>query len=491
MLVVPEALLARFQAIAMERLERIDDGWRSLTKGANTPSLEEDVLRDLHTLKGDARVIGMTEVWLLCQRLEELFEAARAKSYLVHDDVDIVVTMAIQFIGMLVRKQSSARRGIDIDGFMKQIEAVMSEWLRRSSQAPHERVSVGPHLRVKDHRALSASSGLRLSTSTTAVYLEHLRNTGDAQQRVHDLWTSLLAGLVEANGVALAPIVAANVSAAEDLAKRLEKRVRIEVTGDRTDVTPETLEAIGVFLVHTLSNAIDHGIELPAVRQQKGKDPVAHLDVRIEREGEKIAVTVRDDGAGIDIALVRDRAIARGLLSEAVAPGASRDQLLEYLFASGFSTREASGEISGRGLGLDAARAAIELQGGTIAIATTENQGTTFTARFLDVRGSIDVRCFEGGASDVRFAVPSNYGVRKTNATGLFAEELVRIPQTPRAGVVSLEIFDDVSHLVLRAGSRPTMHRALRRCPTADTERIEIVWVDDREVVLLRPKAFT
>jgi len=98
------------------------------------------------------------------QRLEDLLEAAHEKGYRVHDDVDVVVTMTIQFIGMLVRKQSSARRGIDLDGFLKQIEQVMSEWLRRSSEAPERPLTVGPHLRMKDHEQLTKASDTQLSS---------------------------------------------------------------------------------------------------------------------------------------------------------------------------------------------------------------------------------------------------------------------------------------------------------------------------------------
>jgi two-component system chemotaxis sensor kinase CheA len=491
MAVVPEALMARFQAVAIQRLERVDAGWTALTHEQGTPELEQEVLRDLHTLKGDARVVGLSDVSLLCQRLEDLLEAARGKKYRVHDDVDIVVTMAIQFIGMLVRKQSSARRGIDIDGFMKQIEGVMSEWLRRSSEAPHERVSVGPHLRVKDHRKLSGSSGLRLSTSTTSVFLEYLRSEqGEPKKRVYDLWKQLLIGVLEANGSELAPMVAGHLSAARELAGKLEKRVRIDVAGDNLEVTPETLETISVFLVHALNNALDHGIEPAPVRKQKGKSQVAEIDVRIRRDGDFVIVSISDDGAGIDIDRVRRRAIERNLLSEAVAPDATREQILEYLFAPGFSTKDKSSDVSGRGIGLDAAHVEVDRHGGTLSISSITDAGTTITAKVVDARGSTDVTCFEG-TSGIRFAVPSKYGVRKTDLpASTTPEELIKLPKGGPSAV-HLEIFDDVSKYVLAAGSRPVLARGIRKCPTADTELVEIVFVDGKEVVLLRPKAFT
>ncbi len=165
--VVPENLLARFQALSFERLERIDSGWTALTQGTAPPTLERDVFRDVHTLKGDARVIGFREVALLSQRLEDLLVAAKARRFRVHDDVDIVVTMAIQFIGMLLRKRGDApRMGIDLDGFVRQIDDVLTEWLRRASEAPKEGEVSGPHLHVAESGDEDRDGGARQRIAT-------------------------------------------------------------------------------------------------------------------------------------------------------------------------------------------------------------------------------------------------------------------------------------------------------------------------------------
>jgi chemotaxis protein histidine kinase CheA len=100
---VPEVLMARFRAAAMLRLERIDKAWAALVRGEASADTDAEMLRDVHTLKGDAKVVGLVDASLLVQRLEDLLGAARERHYSVHDDVDIVVTLANLFLGLLVR----------------------------------------------------------------------------------------------------------------------------------------------------------------------------------------------------------------------------------------------------------------------------------------------------------------------------------------------------------------------------------------------------
>jgi two-component system chemotaxis sensor kinase CheA len=486
---VPDALASMFRAAAMQRLERIDEAWNTLVRGLATEDTERGLLRDVHTLKGDAKVVGLSEVSLLCQRLEELLEAAHAKGYRVHDDVDIVVTMTIQFIGMLVRKQSSTRGGIDLDGFLKQIEQVMSEWLRRSSEAPERWLTVGPHLRMKDRDRLTSSSGLRLSSSTTAVFLEQLRNVGDARERIRGVWLSLLEGVLGAHSAPLASIVFGHGSTARELAGDLGKRVHVEVTGEDVAVTPETSNVIGILLVHALRNAIDHGIESPAARALAGKNAVGEIRIRIVREGEMVTMEIADDGAGIDIDRVRKRAVERGILSAELAPAATHEQLLELLFAAGFSTRDESTPISGRGIGLDAAHAAITEHGGTLQIRSRAGGGTTMLADLPDIRGAFEVVCIPGPPGAPRFALPEDATVRRTDAApNVSLSSVVGIPAPESADNVSIEVISGAKRFVIGAPAMPTVHRALRRCPTPDTDLVEVVWVDGNEVILLRPE---
>ena len=485
---VPEELMTRFRSIAMERLARIDAAWTSLVRGEGTSDTEAKLLRDVHTLKGDAKVVGLVDASLLCQRLEDLLAAARSKAYRVHEDVDIVVTMTIQFIAMLVRKRTLGG-GIDLHGFLKQIEEVMSEWLRRSSEAPDRKLSVGPHLRVKDYQRVTASSGLRLSTAAISVFLEYLRQQGDARKRIYDVWSSLVSGVEEAHRAPVSTIIAGHLETGRALAEDLGKKVRFDTSGGEVGVGPETADVVSVVILHALRNAIDHGIESPADRKAKNKPELGHVSIRVRRDGAAIEVSVTDDGAGIDVDRVRERAVERGLLSAEVAPHATDAEILEFILTSGFSTRDVSTEISGRGVGLHAARAAVSEHGGSIRIETTRLARTATIARVPDVRGRMEVLVFESAHGSVKLAVPATFSLRRVDEPPtIVLEDAVGVPREREAAGLTLEVVGLSPRVIIRAGTRPESRFALRRCIPPETDPTEIVWVDGEEVVLVRPE---
>jgi chemotaxis protein histidine kinase CheA len=484
---VPEVLMARFRAAAMLRLERIDKAWAALVRGEASADTDAEMLRDVHTLKGDAKVVGLVDASLLVQRLEDLLGAARERRYSVHDDVDIVVTMAIQFLGMLVRKESSGRGGIDIDGFMKQVEQVMVDWLRRSSDAPPRGLPVGPHLRVRDHERVATSASLMLAAATTKVFVEQLRSTGEARTRVRECWTSLLDAASAVSRTPLNPLLASNATMARELAVDLGKRVEVRITGGEIAVTPETSEVIGILVVHALRNAIDHGIELPSVRTHAGKHPAGIIRIAVSRDGDRIKVSISDDGAGIDLERARTRAVERGLLSPDVAAQTTLEQISDALFLPGFTTRDSLTPISGRGIGLNAGHAAVTGHGGTLRIERGSTGGLKLLCEVPDIRGTVEVVTFEGSRSGTRFAVPA-VAVRETTTTpDAVLEDLLEIPAGAEKAEKALEISWDDKTVVIGGQHKRAPQRAWRRCPTADTELVEVVWMDDSEVLLVRP----
>lgn len=486
---IPESLMARFRAAAMERLERIDTAWAALVLGEGTAELEVGLLRDVHTLKGDAKVVGLGDASVLCQRLEDLLGAARERRYAVHEDVDFVVTMAIQFLVMIVRKESSTRSGIDIEGFTRQVEQVMSEWLVRPMSAGTDSPpgTAGQRVRIREHERRRASGGA-LSAAVTQVFVEHLRGTGEARARLYDLWLQLVEGHNESARIPIQPLLAGNAAMARELAADLGKSVVVAIEGAETTLTPETGEALGVFAMHALRNAVDHGIEAPSARTRAGKPSEGQIRVNVRRDGDLVHFVVSDDGAGIDLERVRGRAIEHGLLSAELAGHASDEEVIECLFATGLSTRDATTETSGRGIGLDAAQAALANHGGSLRI-ERPTAGLLLVAATHDVRGTINVIGFGGVGSSVTFAVPSVYGVRRTSAEPtVVLEEWLCIPTSGERVTSALEIFWDTRSIVVASTGLLVPHRAWRRCPTSDRDLIEVVSIGESPVLLIRPE---
>ena len=166
-----------------------------------------------------------------------------------------------------------------------------------------------------------------------------------------------------------------------EIADQLGKAVRFDMRGQTTEVDRQIAEGLFEPLLHLVRNAIDHGIEDTAKRATAGKPVEGALSLHVAREGGQIVVTLGDDGAGIDPARIRATAIARGLIDGAAADALSDAQTIRLIFRAGFSTAATITGVSGRGVGMDAALAAIERLRGSIGIDSTPGAGTTFKLR--------------------------------------------------------------------------------------------------------------
>lgn len=163
-----------------------------------------------------------------------------------------------------------------------------------------------------------------------------------------------------------------------DTARSLGKPVRLEITGKDTEVDRDILEKLEAPLTHLLRNAVDHGIEPPAVRATTDKPPEGTIRLDARHRGGMLSITIVDDGAGIDIERLRQKVVDRGHSNASMAARMTEAELLEFLFLPGFSTASQVTEISGRGVGLDVVQDTVRKVGGSVQIKSTLGTGTTF-----------------------------------------------------------------------------------------------------------------
>jgi two-component system chemotaxis sensor kinase CheA len=166
-----------------------------------------------------------------------------------------------------------------------------------------------------------------------------------------------------------------------DLSLSLNRRVRLVMEGQETELDKSLLEAIKDPLTHAVRNALDHGIEPPEARQAAGKDPEGTLKLRAVQEGSHVIVEVSDDGAGIAVEKVRNKAVERGLITAERAAQLAERELLQFVFVPGFSTAAAVTNVSGRGVGMDVVRTNVEKIGGKVEIDSRAGKGTTLRLR--------------------------------------------------------------------------------------------------------------
>jgi len=163
-----------------------------------------------------------------------------------------------------------------------------------------------------------------------------------------------------------------------DAARTLGKSVRFDLIGASAEVDRDILEKLEAPLTHLLRNAVDHGIETPEVRRANGKPAEAVIALEARHRSGMLSITVRDDGAGIDLDRVRAKVRERALAPVNLVGRLTERELLEFLFLPGFSTAGAVTELSGRGVGLDVVHDTLRRVGGTATITTVAGQGTTF-----------------------------------------------------------------------------------------------------------------
>lgn len=163
---------------------------------------------------------------------------------------------------------------------------------------------------------------------------------------------------------------------AADLARELGKRVKVELHGEEVEVDRAILDHLDDPLLHLVRNAVDHGIEPPEERERKGKPPVGIIRLSAAQRSGRLHVTVEEDGRGIDLERVRQRAVERGLLAEMVAEDLPPERICELIFEPGISTRDEVTEVSGRGVGMDAVKRTVEGLGGSVTLTNRPGAGT-------------------------------------------------------------------------------------------------------------------
>ena len=189
-----------------------------------------------------------------------------------------------------------------------------------------------------------------------------------------------------------------------DVAKGCGKQVQIEMEGKETELDKSLLEAIKDPLTYIVRNSVDHGIELPDQRVAQGKRPEGHLKLRACHEGGQVVIEISDDGAGINTAKVKNKAVERGLITAQHAAQMSEREVLNLVFLPGFSTAEKVTNLSGRGVGMDVVKTNIDRVNGSVDLQSTAGKGTAIKIK-IPLTLAI-VRAVIVQTAGKRFAIP-------------------------------------------------------------------------------------
>lgn len=214
--------------------------------------------------------------------------------------------------------------------------------------------------------------------STDAGLAQDIRTAAD---RIDGLVGELQHAVLRLRLLPLSRVMEPMSRLVRDTARRLGKPVELTLSGGETEADKDILDILGEPLLHLVRNALDHGIEPPERRAALGKPATGSIRVTAAQERDGVAVEVADDGAGIDPAQVLAKALEKGIVDPDRAGAMGEREILSLIFAPGFSTSATVSDLSGRGVGMDAVRSAVEQAGGRVEVDSAVGQGTTVRVR--------------------------------------------------------------------------------------------------------------
>jgi two-component system chemotaxis sensor kinase CheA len=189
-----------------------------------------------------------------------------------------------------------------------------------------------------------------------------------------------------------------------DIAASVNKEVELQIFGEGTEVDKTVIEHIGDPMTHILRNSIDHGLENAEERIAKGKDPNGKVVINTFQKGNQIVIEISDDGKGMDVEKLKQKAVDKGLITEEDAAKMPDQTATDLVFMPGFSTKEVATELSGRGVGMDVVKTSVSLLNGYVEVSTHKDLGTTFRLCIPLTLAIIQALMVE--VSGVKYAIP-------------------------------------------------------------------------------------
>lgn len=417
-----------------------------------------EAMREAHSIKGAAQMLGFTDLSQISHQLEDLFVAARQNPSVLDSDVfDVVFSAVDQMsarVDQLARGQMEAvevgeictrladllvKRDRDSESEDKRGRegcsqnpdehpsrplssvpgAAKAPELRQSLRVPVEKLDRLAHLapemvvqslkaferhtelrrlermlsrlrdRVREARITPDSADLDRGQqlgeyadaldAVTRRMREFLVGFSDDRVRLNLITEELRQSVIELTMLPVASVFDAFPRAVRDLARTFDKDIDITIRGRETELDKKIIEQIAEPLIHLIRNAVDHGIETPPDRVRIGKPAAGQLVLSAEQQGNRILITLKDDGRGIDPKMLRAVAIQRRVAPASEIDRWSQEQVFDLIFQPGFSTRSSATDVSGRGVGMDVVKSVVERLGGAVRVQSDLDKGTAIT----------------------------------------------------------------------------------------------------------------
>ncbi|MEO0536179.1 MAG: Hpt domain-containing protein [Cyanobacteria bacterium P01_A01_bin.123] len=460
-------LLAIYRTTSEERLQRLEASLLHLEKHPHDEATLAALMREAHSLKGDAGSTGINAVKSLAHAVEDILIGIQRRTLELDSTISDRLYQGLDAIGQLVQAATTGVAvNVDTDQHLQALREIAptptedapqpapiaAETVAQVAPTPGrqevgglERETVRVETRELDALMAQAEdlAVTRIQISQTATQTQqltalweewqankHKPQTAEPpdppyEERLADLLLNLRATVQDNSSklervaedlrerirklqlLPLSTLFQPLPRVVRDLAKQQSKAVNLILEGEDTLADKRILEGIKDSLMHLVRNAIDHGIEGPDEREAAGKSPIATLRVRAYQTAVSLTIEIQDDGQGLDIEKIKRTALKQGLYAREDLATMSVSQIQRLILAPGFSTRSFITEISGRGVGLDVVQTQVERLKGSIQIESTPGAGSIFRLQLSTSLSTANVVLVE--AQGMKFAVPIEF----------------------------------------------------------------------------------
>ena len=406
-----------FMAEALEYYDSMSRHLSELERNTDAGPALNELFRLMHNLKANARAMGFVDLGEVAHHLETLFGLIRDKQREFSGPLAKVVFTGVDVMGAMIRAVGADQPLPDATALLENLDRLVRgeapiidvEEEAESEEEAGKKMELSDlvYIQVKKlDNLLNLVGELVIDRDRVMTLAQELGNPAllATAQHLFRISDDLQYSVMDARLVGVGVLLNKFPRVVRDVATAENKEVELVLSGQDVQIDRNILQIITDALLHLVRNAVSHGLETPAQRQQAGKPAVGHLTLSALTERDDVLIQVRDDGRGINTDAVRKKAVERGLVSAAEAPRLDEQQVWALLFEPGFSMAEKITDISGRGVGLDVVKLALDSLGGQLRVESEMSVGTTFTLVLptsIAVKGALLVE-----VEDRPYAVP-------------------------------------------------------------------------------------
>lgn len=420
-----------------EILDKLDTDLLVLEKTPDDKELLNQIFRSFHTIKGTSGFLGLELLPEVTHKCEDILNKLRKGEATLNPKLMDGIILAFDTIKQLVNViETEQNENVDtesvnnlLESLLQNIESgfsetteekvetadakleVVEEQNKVEGKAEVEKVEVEKHKEIeKKIDSLEKNSTTQVKENTIRVDVDRLdslldivselvlgrnrlsqinthfsidnesnkytKDFSEVTKQIDLMTTELQLVAMKLRMIKIAKIFNRYPRLVRDLCKDLNKEVDLVIKGEETEVDKNLIEEINDPLVHLIRNSVDHGVEKPETRIAAGKNPKGTVVLSAEQLGNNIVITIQDDGKGIDVEVLKEKAISKGLISRDKAKELTRQEAINLIFLPGFSTAEKVSNVSGRGVGMDVVKTNVSKLRGIINIDSELGKGT-------------------------------------------------------------------------------------------------------------------